>query len=63
MVGDGQDEDRYQRLIKWEDNVANITLGTEHNASLAYAPGLEPHHPIMSTLGAHGGQLYIYIYI
>ena len=47
------------RLIKWEDTAENITLGTEPNAPLAYAPGLELHHPIMSTLGAHGVQLEI----
>ena len=39
------------RIIQWEDNVSNLTLGTEPNAPLAYAPGLEHHHPIMSTLG------------
>ena len=36
--------------------VTNLTLGAEHNATLAYAPGLEPHHPIMSKLGNHVGQ-------
>ena len=34
-----------------------ITLWTEPNDPLAYAPGLEVHHPIMSTLKAHGVQL------
>ena len=33
-----------------------ITLGTEPDAPLAYAPGLELHHPIRSMLGVHGGQ-------
>ena len=47
------------RLIKWDDTAENIILGTEPNAPLAYAPGLELHHPIMSTLGAHGVQLEI----
>ena len=44
------------RLNLWEDNVANATLGTEPNAPLAYALGLEHHHPIMSMLGEPGGQ-------
>ena len=34
-----------------EDTVANVIFGTEHNAPLAYAPGLELHNPIMSMLG------------
>ena len=55
--GDGQDRDNNGRLLKWEDTVANITLGKEHNAPLAYALGLEHHHMIMSTLGYHGSQL------
>ena len=50
-VGDGE------RLSRWEDNVANLTVGTEPNAPLAYAPGLEHHHPIISTLGEPGGRL------
>ena len=44
------DGERY-RLSQWEDNVANITLDKETNAPLAYATGLEHHHPIMSMLG------------
>ena len=44
-------------LCRWEDNVSHITLGTEPNAPLSYAPGLELHHLIMSTLGEHGGKL------
>ena len=27
-------------LSWWEDNVANVTIGTEPNDTLAYAPGL-----------------------
>ena len=56
-VGEGRDGDRDERLIKWEDTVSNITLGTEPNDPRAYAPVLELHHPIMSTIGVHGGQL------
>ena len=55
--GGGRDGDGYGRLIKWEYTVAKITLGWETIDHLAYATGLEPHHPIMSTLGAHGGDL------
>ena len=44
-------------LSWWEDNVANITLGTDTNAPLIYAPRLEHHHPIMSTLWDPGGRL------
>ena len=49
--GDGWDRDggRYG-LTWWEDNIANVTLETEPNAPLAYAPGLEHHHPNMSAL-------------
>ena len=36
-VGNGRDGDR-DGLSQWEDNVAHITLGTEPNAPLAYAP-------------------------
>ena len=43
--------------------VTNLTLGAEHNATLAYAPGLEPHHPIMSNIGEPGGWLEIKIEI
>ena len=45
-------------LNRREDKVANITLGTETNAPLDYAPGLDHHHPILSTLGDPGGRLY-----
>ena len=37
--------------------VTNVTLGTEPNDPLAYDPGLEIHHLIMSNLGGGGGQL------
>ena len=59
--GDGHD--RYKdgdRLNRWEDTVANVTLGTEPNSHLASAPGLELHHLIMSIIGGHGGRLDIY---
>ena len=44
------------RLSWWGDNVANITLGTETNALLDYATGLEHQYPMISTLGETGGQ-------
>ena len=57
-VGGGDRRDgNGNRLSRWEDNVANLTLGIEHNYPLAYAPGLEHHHPIMITLGETGGRL------
>ena len=56
---DGRDGDGDRQLIKWEDNIEKITLGTEPNDPLTYDPGLEPHHPVMSTLGAHECQLEI----
>ena len=42
-----------------------ITLETEPNDPLAYAPGTKLHRPIMSMLGVNGGRLdtYIYLYI
>ena len=43
--------------------VTNATLGRESNPPLAYASGLEVHHPIMSKLGDPGGRLDIYIYM
>ena len=43
--------------------VTNLTLVTDTSAPLAYAPGLELHHPIMSEIEGHGGRLDIYIYI
>ena len=39
-----------------EDTLVTTTLGTEYNAPLAYAPGLELQHPIMSNIGEHGGE-------
>ena len=56
--GDGRDGygDGYG-LSWWEDNIANVTLGTEPNDTISYAPGLEHHHPNMSTLGDPGGRL------
>ena len=41
----------------WDDTVTNLILGTEPNYPLAYDPGLELHHPIMSMIGGHGGRL------
>ena len=55
--GDRQNGDKDGRLIRWEYTVANIILGKEHNIPLAYASGLELHHPVMSMLGRHGGRL------
>ena len=42
--------------LSGEDASVTITLGTESNYPLVYAPGLETRHPIMSKLGGHGGQ-------
>ena len=47
QYGDGD------RLNRWEDNVANLILGTDHNDTLAYALVLELHHIIMSTIGGN----------
>ena len=60
--GRGRDGDR---LSLWYNNLENWTLGTDPCSPLYYAPGLEHHHPIMSTLGEPGGRwdIYIYIYI
>ena len=62
-VEDRQDRDRDRdRLNWWENNVANITLGTKPNDCLAYALGLEHHHPIISKLSRlEDGLIYIYI--
>ena len=49
--GDGK------RLSRWEDYLANLTLGTEPNAPLVYALVLEHHNQIMSMLGDPGGRL------
>ena len=40
-----------------KDTVAVNTIGTGPNSPLAYAPVLENHQPIMSTIGGHGGLL------
>ena len=51
-------QDQYRDgLNRWEDNVANVILGMEHNAPLAYTPLLELHHPIICTLGGNRGRL------
>ena len=57
-VGYGWDGDG-DRPSRWEDNVAHVTVGTEPNNPLAYAPGLQYHHPIRSSPGGPGGQLEI----
>ena len=54
--GYGRDRDR-DVLRRWEDNLAHVTLGTEPNAPLAYAPVLENHHPVVIILGDPGGRL------
>ena len=54
--GDGQDGYR-EILIRWVDNVACVTLGTDPNDPLEYDLGLELHQPIMSTLGEPGKRL------
>ena len=46
------------RIIRWEDNIENLTLGKEPNSPLDYDPLLEHHHPIISTLGQLEGRLY-----
>ena len=51
--GGGTGGDGYGRLIRWEDNVSNLILGTYPNVPLVYAPGLEIHHPIMSIIGVY----------
>ena len=54
--GDRQGGDGY-RSSQWGDNVSNLTLGTDPNVPLAYAPELEHHHQIMSILGGAAGQI------
>ena len=54
--GDRRDGNR-DRIICLEDNIANIILGTEPNTPIAYDPGLEHHHLIMSMLGDPRGRL------
>ena len=46
-----------EKQLSAENIVVTITLGTHPNVPLSYAPVLELNHPIMSTLGAHVGQL------
>ena len=53
---DGWDKDG-DRLSQWGNNVEHITLGTERNVPLVYAPGFEHHHPIMSILWGLGSWL------
>ena len=55
--GDGRYGNIDRQLIRWEDNVSNLILGTDPNDPLAYDTGLELHHPIMSMLGGHVYQL------
>ena len=54
--GDGRYGDG-NRLSRWKDNVAQVTLGTEPNFPLVYSMVLEHHHPIMSYIMDPGGQL------
>ena len=55
--GDRGGVDRDGRLIIVDHSVANVILVTEPNDLLAYDPGLELHHPIMTTLGGNEGRL------
>ena len=55
--GDRQDEYRDTQIMRWEDTLANVILGTEPNSTLDYDLGLQLHHPIMSMLGGHRGRL------
>ena len=50
-VGQGSEADI---LNRWEDNLANIILGMDHNSPLAYTPVLEISHLILSMLGGNG---------
>ena len=50
---------RERRKTKSMYNVVVNTIGMEPGATLAYDPGLEHHHSIMSTIGGNGGRLYI----
>ena len=59
-VGGGEDElesNGYGRIIRWDDAVSKVILGTDHNSPLFSAPGLELHCPIMSMLVGHRVQL------
>ena len=55
--GGGEDGRYRDGFHWWEDNIAQITLGADPNAPIAYAPVLEIHHPIMSMLLDPGGCL------
>ena len=56
--GGGDGQEGYRDILSWlEDNVAQVTLGTDPNDPLAYAPVLEHHHLISSTLGEPRGRL------
>ena len=45
-------------ILNWcNDNVANIILGMEINAPLAYDPRLELCHPNMDAFEGHGCRL------
>ena len=60
MIGGGgrdRKNDEIDGLKRWEDNVARIISGTEPNAPLSSALGMELHHPIMRMTGGHGGRL------
>ena len=52
--GDGRDGDGWP--IRWENTISNLIFGAEPNTHIAYAPGLEPHHQIMSMLEGEGGR-------
>ena len=62
-MGRRDGRDGYGLLIRWEDTVSNLILGTEPNAPLDYAQGLELHCLTMSMIRGHRGRLDIYIYI
>ena len=41
LRGGGDGRDGYRYILNWMgDNIANITLGADHNDALAYAPVL-----------------------
>ena len=55
--GDIRNGDEDGRLIRWEDTLEDLILGTEPTYHLDYAPRLKLHHLIISMLGGHGGRL------
>ena len=55
--GDGRDGNEDRQISSYDYTMANVILGTDPNAPLAYDPELEPHHPIVSMLGGHVGWL------